>query len=162
MLLLRTFELSFALSYYYLLLLKLLEGVSQQPHIPAVSTQVCTSTAKFLKKGWALKRPKEERDLTPTKKSYLDEKFSLGQETGNKADPRKVAQDLRYAKRENRDCRFKYNEFLTPQQNRSCFFRKAAKVKHGEKLVLAIDDKAVEQESAYLPTRLQRIKSCPD
>ena len=42
------------------------------------------------------------------------------------------------------------------------FLRKAAKVKDEEKLVLAIDDKPVEQESAYLPTRLQRIKSCPD
>ena len=58
---------------------KLLEGVSQQPHIHAVSTLLCTSTAKSLEKGWALKTSKGGKTFNTNQKSYLDEKFRLGQ-----------------------------------------------------------------------------------
>lgn len=34
------------------------------------------------------------------KKKYLDEKFKIGQQTGHKADPAQVSQDIRHAKNE--------------------------------------------------------------
>ena len=134
---------------------KLLEGASQQPHIAAAS-KTTSSTAKSLEQGWALKSSKGGKRFNVNQKSYLDDKFQLGQDTGHKADPTQVARDLRHAKRDNGDRRFKYDEFLTPQQIKSYFSRKAAKLKYKDDA--ATDNKAIEDQRSYSSAREQIIQ----
>ena len=43
---------------------------------------------------------------------YLYNKFQIGQESGHKGDPEKVARDMRYARRDNDERRFNVEEFL--------------------------------------------------
>jgi hypothetical protein len=113
---------------------KLLEGASEQPLLSAISntSQPSSDRMNTLSQGWALKTSKTGKRFNNNQRGYLDEKFALGQGTGIKADPEQVARDMRRAKTENGSRRFKYEEFLTPQQIKSYFSRSAAKIKSGE------------------------------
>ena len=62
------------------------------------------------------------------KKKYLDEKFNIGQQTGQKLDP--VTRDMRYAKNADGNRLFTRSEFLTTQQVQSYFSRQAGKLRH--------------------------------
>ena len=44
------------------------------------------------------------------KAAYQDEKFKIGEQTGFKADPAQVAQDMRHAKQEDGSHRFTVDE----------------------------------------------------
>ena len=82
-----------------------------------------------LSQGWALRQTEKAAPFNANQRSYLDEKFLIGQSTGIKADPSQVARDLRKARTESGKRRFSIDEFLTPQQIKSYFSRKAAKTK---------------------------------
>ena len=62
-------------------------------------------------------------------KSYLLDKFNIGQETGRKMDPEVVAREMRREKDSNGERVFAMAEFLTPQQVSSFFSRLAAKTR---------------------------------
>ena len=82
-----------------------------------------------LSQGWAIRQTKKAARFNKNQRSYLDEKFFIGQSTGIKADPSQFAPDLRNARTERGKRRFSIDEFLIPQQIKSYFSRKAAKTK---------------------------------
>ena len=93
-----------------------------------------------LSQGWALRQTEKAAPFNANQRSYLDEKFLIGQSTGIKADPSQdVARDLRNARTGSGKQRFSIDEFLTPQQIKSYFSRKAAKTKQ-----LVADEEATE------------------
>lgn len=75
---------------------KLLEGASAQATIEADPVNVQDSTYS-LSEGWALKLPKKSTRYNDTQKRFLEDKFVLGQETGQKLDPANVARNMRFA-----------------------------------------------------------------
>jgi Arf-GAP/Rho-GAP domain/ANK repeat/PH domain-containing protein 3 len=116
----------------------------------------------MLPQGWALRTTKSSKRFNERQKSYLNEKFNIGNKTGHKLDPVTVSQDMRFAKDQDGNRRFTLNEFLTPQQIQSYFSRKASKQKKGQ--VQPVDrpeDRvAAEDQEAYSNTRCTVIKEC--
>ena len=92
-----------------------------------------------LSQGWAIRQTKKATRFNENQRSYLDEKFLIGQSTGIKADPWQVARDLRNARTESGKRRFSIDEFLTPQQIKSYFSIKTAKTKQ-----VVADEEATE------------------
>ena len=86
-------------------------------------------------------------------------KFLIRQSTGIKADPSQVARDLRNARTESGKRRFSIDEFLTPQQIKSYFSRKAAKTKQ-----VVADEEATElaqkDHQTYSSARETIIREC--
>lgn len=133
---------------------KLSEGASSQPHLSETTTH---SGGISMCKGWALRQAKKSGRFNENQRSYLDERFELGQSTGIKCDPTQVACDLRHARKLSGERRFSINEFLTPQQIKSYFSRKAAKNKQvttvDGKEIEDIDVVSVEEQTAYSRAR---------
>ena len=69
-----------------------MKGDSAQPTL-AVQAEQCKA-AKSLQPGWALKGSKKAGRFTDDQRKYLEDKFRIGQETGHKADPEHVAQEM--------------------------------------------------------------------
>ena len=123
---------------------KLLEGASAQATIEAGPVNMQDSTYS-LSEGWALKSPKKSTRFNDAHKCYLEDKFVLGQETGHKLDPARVACDMRFAKEKEGRRQFTVREFLTAQQVQSFFSRRAS----GLRQVTTEDTEAAEQSEAY-------------
>ena len=81
---------------------------------------------EILPEGWALKSPKKATRFNEAQKHYLEKKFNLGQETGNKLDPAILARDMRYARNKDGTRQFK----MTPQQMQSFFSMQSSKLRH--------------------------------
>ncbi|CAB4033229.1 Chromatin modification-related YNG2, partial [Paramuricea clavata] len=92
---------------------KLLHGAGEQPVMKSSDT-LLDNRNDMLPQGWALRTTKSSKRFNERQKSYLNEKFNIGNETGHKRR------------------RFTLNEFLTPQQIQSYFSRKASKQKKGQ------------------------------
>lgn len=123
---------------------------------PSMSSSVdVTSNNCVLTEGWALKASKKFSRFNNNQKQYLDDKFILVQETGCKADPENVAQDMRHARNKKGERRFTVDEFLTPQQIKYYFSRKAAKQKK-----IVADEVAMEDEAAYSSARESILQEC--
>ncbi|XP_068721563.1 uncharacterized protein [Montipora capricornis] len=116
---------------------KLSEGTTEQPSMQSVTAGKLSETS--LSQGWAIRQTKKAARFNENQRSYLGEKFLIGQSTGIKADPSQVARDLRNARTESGKQRFSIDEFLTPQQIKSYFSRKAAKTKQ-----VVADEEATE------------------
>ena len=136
---------------------KLSEGTSIQPLIK--STANCTQSTPTLCQGWALRQTKKAARFNENQRNYLDEKFNISLTSGMKADPAQVARDLRLARNDNGNRRFTIDEFLTPQQIKSYFSRKAAK---NRKTTKELNDDAVaaEDASAYCTARDKIMEEC--
>ena len=106
---------------------RLSDGVGKIPVLPARA--VTTSTIAALNEGWALKQMKKPYRFNEKQKSYLLDKFNIGQETGRKMDPEVVAREMRREKDSNGERVFAMAEFLTPLQVSSFFSRLAAKTR---------------------------------
>lgn len=80
--------------------LKLTEGMSAgaTSHDERTVAREIAANTNQLARGWALKQTKKAGRLSETQKKYLDEKFSIGQQTGHKVDPLSIARDMGYAK----------------------------------------------------------------
>lgn len=103
---------------------KLLEdGSTRKPQLTG-QTSVSQADENSLSEGWALKSTKTGARFNDNQKRYLDDKFLIGQETGNKADPSQVSHDMRHAKDQEGKRRFTVGEFITSQQIQSYFSRK--------------------------------------
>ena len=82
--------------------------------LPAVQSETSLNpNSEFLNKGWALKGRREVKRFTEMQKTYLSEKFEVGERTGRKLDPEDVASDMRSAKKDDGTRIFKRNDFLT-------------------------------------------------
>ena len=75
-----------------------MKGDSAQPTL-AFQAEQCKAV-KSLPLGWALKGSKKAARFTNDQRKYLEDKLRIGQETGRKADPEHVAQEMRYARNE--------------------------------------------------------------
>ena len=106
---------------------KLSEGTTEEPSMQSVTAGKQSETS--LSQGWVIRQTKKAARFNENQRSYLDEKFLIGQSTGIKADPSQFARDLRNARTERGKRRFSIDEFLTPQQIKSYFSRKTAKTK---------------------------------
>ena len=102
------------------------ERSSAQPFI--AGSELSEQSVQALPQNWALRSTKKAARFSAKQKAYQDEKFKIGEQTGFKADPSQVAQDIRHAKNEDGSCRFTVDEFLAPQQIKSYFSRMAAKI----------------------------------
>ena len=137
---------------------KLQEGSSAQPFI--AGSELSEQSVQALPQGWALRSSKKAARFSAKQKAYLDEKFKIEQ-TGFKADPAQVAQDMRHAKHEDGSRRFTVDEFLAPQQIKSYFSRMTAKLRqgsHGD--ADEWDTQAVAEQDAYSSTRAHILEEC--
>ena len=92
---------------------------------------------------------------------YLDEKSKIGEQTGFKADPAQVAQDMRHAKHEHGSRRSTIDEFLAPQQIKSYFSRMAAKLRQqSHEVADEWDTQAVAEQHAYSSTSAHILEEC--
>ena len=86
--------------------------------------QYCYSAAQpSLQMGWALKSSQGRRTkrFSDKQENYLFTRFSIGEVTGQKADPASVAKAMKTAKDVNGEWLFTSSEFLTNQQVASYF-----------------------------------------
>ena len=90
---------------------------------------------------WALSKPRRGAMRFPQKVSdYLIARFDLGEATGNKADPNQVSLDMRAAKEQDGERRFKRDEWLTKTQIQGFFSRLAKTKRKGLALSMEIVD----------------------
>ena len=115
-----------------------------------------------LEEGWALKSTKSTVRLNVNQKTYLDDKFWIGQQTGRKLDPTQVSQGMRHTKNVEGTRRFAVDEFLTPQQIQSYFSRTAKKIKNSstQPNLDQYDLTAVEEETAYHCSQEMVLREC--
>ena len=55
---------------------------------------------RFSRMGWALKTAKKKTMFSQEQKKYLTEQFVIGEESGKKADPKQVSQDMQKVRSE--------------------------------------------------------------
>ena len=91
---------------------------SENVSIPALHTVIM---------GWALHRPRAGSiRFTDKVKKYLTAKFDLGEQSGLKADPQQVSNDMRKTRDEQNRRLFERDEWLTKSQVQGFFSRLAA------------------------------------
>jgi len=138
---------------------KLQEGSSAQPFI--AGSELSEQSVQVLPQGWVLRSTKKAARFSAKQKAYLDKKFKIGEQTGFKADPEQVAQDMRHAKHEDRSRRFTVDEFLEPQQVKSYFSRMAAKFRQeSHKVADEWDAQAVAEQDAYSSAHAHILEEC--
>lgn len=127
----------------------------------AVSTSplLCDTSESVsnLPEGWALKAAKKATRFSDTQKKYLEEKFNIGQTTGQKQDPAIVARDMRFAKKIDGSKLFKRDEYLSPQQIQSFFSRLAAKSRRDQASDVSEPDVIAAQEQQMMDATRQGI-----
>ena len=75
------------------------EGVGLIPALRAVPSSVGSShQGEEVKEGWVLKQVKKPYRFNQKQKTYLEEKFNIGQSTSSKIDPAFVAKEMRCSK----------------------------------------------------------------
>ena len=121
-----------------------LEGQSAGiPHLSAASKQAGPHCSSILSIGWALKSGASRVRFTASQKSYLTTKFTLGEQSGQKADPVSVAREMMRAKDTSGNPLFTSEEYLSQSQLAGFFSRLASKKRlHGDddNNLLDIDD----------------------
>ena len=111
-------------------------------------------SADTLPEGWALKTAKTASRFTDLQRQYLEEKFKLGQATGQKQDPGSVARDMTFAKKMDGTKLFSRDEYLNHQQVQSFFPRMAARSRQGD---LSEQDITAVQDQQVLDATRQEI-----
>ena len=119
------------------------------------TSEVETTDGTSLPEGWALKTAKKSTRFNEAQKKYLEEKFNLGQQTGHKQNPERVARDMRFAKKADGSRLFSSDQFLTAQQIQSFFSRMASKLRNAVTGITASDAdiRAAEEEQEFCDTR---------
>lgn len=140
--------------------LKLTEGKSAgaTSHDERTVTREASANTNQLATGWALKQTKKSGRLSETQKKYLNEKFSIGQQTGHKVDPLSVARDMRYARNAEGNRLFTKDEFLSEQQIQSYFSRQAGKLRHQHTEDDSSDREAAVDQQQYWDTRTEVLR----
>ena len=100
-----------------------------------------------LQLGWALHKPRSQAvRFTDEVKQYLSTKFDLGERTGNKADPGKVAADMRTSRKPDGWRMFERKDWLTKSQVQGFFSRLAATRRRQGNQEVQIEDVYAEEE----------------
>ena len=100
-----------------------------------------------LQLGWALHKPRSQAvRFTDEVKQYLSTKFDLGERTGNKADPGKVAADMRTSRKPDGSRMFERKDWLTKSQVQGFFSRLAATRRRQGNQEVQIEDVYAEEE----------------
>ena len=121
--------------------------------IPTLNPTVTVSSgSRTVLEGWALRANKKSYRFNDKQKNYLDAKFNIGQETGRKMDPNTVSVQMRKALDSDGKRLFNVNEFLSPQQIKSYFSRRAAKLRQ-QCDVMPEDIIAAEEEANFCSAR---------
>lgn len=94
--------------------------------------------------GWALKKYKSTRFPTAVK-AYLNDKFLIGEETGNKASPTQVAREMHRERDDKGNRLFVGGGCLSSQQIAAYFSRLAATKKKRRSLNAAASSEEVEE-----------------
>lgn len=112
--------------------------------------------------GWALKFRKNVR-FSAKVRSYLNEKFTIGEITGNKFDPQTVANDMRIARDEQGNRMFAAKDCLTNQQVKSYFSRLAAAKRKSKNPETLSDEEVMEtvtdMNAEESESELQRLRA---
>ena len=104
----------------------------ERTQVPRVSFRPAASqkgAVTPLQMGWALKTAKKKTMFSQEQKKYLTEQFVIGEESGKKADPKQVSQDMRKVRSESGVRLFLGKDALSSQQVSGFFSRLAAKIR---------------------------------
>ena len=132
----------------------LVEGTSVAVSAAIGQLDDTCGSADTLPEGWALKTAKKATRFTDLQRQYLEEKFKLGQATGQKQDPGSVARDMRFAKNMDGTKLFSRDEYLNHQQIQPFFSRMAARSRQGD---LPEQDITAVQDQQMLDATRQEI-----
>ena len=100
-----------------------------------------------LQLGWALHKPRSQAvRFTDEVKQYLTTKFDLGERTGNKADPGKVAADMRTSRNPDGSRMFERKDWLAKSQVQGFFSRLAATRRRQGNQDVQVEDVYAEKE----------------
>lgn len=135
---------------------KLMEGLSRIPTIESHRSMVNSAPSKTaLQVGWALKTQRKAKRFNTRQKAYLEDKFRIGEQTGKKADPSHVAQQMRIARDFDGERLFSPEEFMSTQQIQGFFSRRAREGSDNcaEHSIDDNDNMAVEEAQAYASLR---------
>ena len=136
------------------------EGVGLIPALRAVLSSVGSShQGEEVKEGWALKQVKKPYRFNQKKKTYLEQKFNIGQSTSSKIDPAFVAKEMFCSRRKDGGSLFIVSEFLTPQQVSSFFLRLALKVRQQQVEVSQENALAVEEQRNFATAKENVLSS---
>ena len=97
------------------------------PHLSSASKQAGPHCSSTLSMGWALKSGASRVRFTATQKRYLATKFTLGEQSGQKADPVSVARAMMRAKDTSGNPLFSSEDYLSQSQIAGFFSRLASK-----------------------------------
>lgn len=93
------------------------------------------SSDQAVRMGWALPEPRAgSLRFTEKVKNYLTARFDLGEQTGRKADPQQVSNDMRKTTDEQNNRLFDRKEWLTKSQVQGFFFPALQRVEEGSKI----------------------------
>ena len=96
--------------------------------------------------GWALKKQKSSSRFPGKVKAYLNDRFLIGEETGNKASPTQGSREMRRERDDKSDRLFVGADCLSSQQVAAYFSRLAAtKRKHGSLATTVVSLEEVEE-----------------
>ena len=118
------------------------------------SAEATSLSQTTLPMGWALRSSTTSRGrFNEKQKQYLMDKFTIGESTGNKANPVTVAMSMITAKDSNGQRLFSSEEFLTSQQISSFF------LVHGAKRALPIDLSIDDEQSTEHEQRFEELRN---
>ena len=107
--------------------------------------------------GWALAKPRGGSACFPKRvREYLDIKFDFGERTGSKADPGRVALEMRQARDKDGNRLFNRDEWLTRDQIKGYFSRLA---KSRKKAATSNEDGSSDEEEEDRNTLVNNIVS---
>ena len=101
----------------------------ERTQVPTVGFRPAASHGAVapLQMGWALKTARKKTMFSGEQKKYLTEQFVIGEESGKKADPKQVSQDMRKVRSESGVRLFLGKDVFSSQQVPGFFTRLAAK-----------------------------------
>ena len=123
----------------------------ERTQVPTVGFRPAASQGRVapLQMGWALKTAKKKTMFSQEQNKYLTEQFVIGEESGKKADPKQVLQDMRKVRSESGVRLFLGKDVLSSQQVSGLFSRLAAKIQKASPTEPDEQENAIEAESLH-------------
>ena len=121
-----------------------------------------TSSFLPLKMGWALAKPRSTARFSENVRSYLNEKFEIGQRTGRKADPEQISIEMRTVKNVDNVRRFERREWLTRTQIAGFFSRLASRSRRGNTACREGQEETEDQDDVAMEEREEEKRALVD
>ena len=113
-----------------------------------------------LQLGWALHKPRSQAvQFTDEIKQYLTTRFELGERAGNKADPGKVAADMRTSRNPDGSRMFERKDWLTKSQVQGFVSRLAATRRRQGNQEKQVEDVYAEEEEQERDGVLENVSA---